>query len=157
MKRKHLQTNLTPPPSKNRGFSLVECVIALLVLMVVALSIGAVINFSQSNSRNARGRFGALLLAQQRMEDIRNTPFSSLTAGTATENNVINDGVVYRVVRTITETDIINTTEAPGPETKRIVISVNQAGNTLPGNTVTLTAVRAVNRPGPKKIPNPTT
>lgn len=142
-------------PPGNRGFSLVECVIALLVLMVVALSIGTVINFSQSNSRNARGRFGALLLAQQRMEDVRNTIFSSLTAGTTTENNVLNDGVLYRVVRTITETDIINKTEAPGPETKQIVISVNQVGNTLPGDTVTLTALRAVNRPGPNKIPNP--
>ena len=134
-----------------------ECVIALLVLMVVALSIGSVLNFSHSNSTNARGRFAALLLAQQRMEDIRNTPFSALTAGTTTENNVVNDGVLYRVVRTITDTDVINdAAKAPGPETKQIVIAVNPAGSTLPRDTLTLTAVRAVNRPGPNKIPNPT-
>jgi hypothetical protein len=97
-------------------------------------------------------------LAQQRIEDVRNTPFSGLTAGTITENNVMNIGVRYTVVRTITDSDVIvDTTKAPGPELKQIVIAVTPVGSKLASDTVTLAATRAVVRPGPNRIPNPTT
>lgn len=138
-----------------KGFSLVECVIALLILMVVSLAIISVFNFSFRNSADARKRFAALLVAQERMEEVRNTPFSSLAAGTLTENTVIKDGLSYKVVRTITDTDlVVNTTTAPGPETKQITIDVTPLSSTSTRDTVTLTTFRAVNRPGPNRKSN---
>ena len=139
------------------GFSLIECVIALVVLAVVALSVGSVLAFALTNSENAKKRSSTLLLAQQRMETIRNTNFAALTAGTVTESNVIFSGQTYTVVTTITATDVINTTQAPGPELKTIVIDVTPKGTALATDKVTLTTYRGVNRPGPNRIPNPTT
>ena len=139
------------------GFSLIECVIALVVLAVVALSVGSVLAFALTNSENAKKRASTLLLAQQRMETIRNTNFAALTAGTVTENNVIFSGQTYIVVTTITATDVINTAQAPGPELKTVVIDVTPKGTALAIDKVTHTTYRSVNRPGPNRIPNPTT
>ena len=132
----------------------------MLILAVVTLSVGSVLSFSRSNSENAKRRFAALTLAQQRMEAVRNIEFANLAAGTVTENDVLPDtqdthDVRFTVVRTITHTDVINSTSAPGPETKQIVITVTPKGTNLASDRVTLTTVRGVNRPGPKKIPNP--
>jgi Tfp pilus assembly protein PilV len=141
--------------NRETGTSLVECIIALLVLLVVSLSVVSVINFSAANNSNAQRRVRAMLLAQERIEEVRNTPFASLTAGTVTQENVISDGVPHRVVRTITDTDVINSTAAPGPELKRIVVSVTPIGSAGAAETISLSTVRAVVRPGPNRIPNP--
>jgi len=141
----------------NEGFSLIECVISLVILAVVALSVGSVLAFAYTNSENAKKRATTLLLAQQRMETIRNTNFATLTAGTVTENNVMFSGQTYTVVTTITATDVINTAQAPGPELKTVVIDVSPKGTSLAIDKVTLTTYRGVNRPGPNRIPNPTT
>lgn len=142
--------------SSSQGFSLIECVIALVVLAVVALSVASVLTFSYKNSENAKKRSSTLLLAQQRIEAVRNTNFANLLAGTVTESNVLFDGQTYTVVTTITATDVINTTQAPGPELKTIVIDVTPKGTSLAIDKVTLTTYRGVNRPGPNRIPNPT-
>jgi Tfp pilus assembly protein PilV len=144
--------------SSAKGFSLIECVIALIILMVVALSIGSVLRFSQASSENARKRFASLLVAQHRMEDVRNTAFADLAAGTVTETDYMYDGIPFTVTRTITHTDVIaNTVTAPGPETKLIIVEVNPKGSSLASDKVRLTTVRGVNRPGPNKTPNPST
>ena len=138
-----------------RGFSLVECVIALLILMITSLAVAAVFNFSFRSSADAKKRFGAMLLAQQRIEDLRNTDFSNLTAGTVNENNVVLEAVTYNIVRTITDNDLIATTAAPGPETKKITVTVTAVNNPIVSDNVTLTTYRMVNRPGPNRSPNP--
>lgn len=136
------------------GFSLVECVIALVILMVAALTIVSVFNYSFKNNSNARIRFGALLLAQQRMEDARNTDFNNLTVGTVTESNVFNDGFPYIVVRTITNYDLVTSGTAPGPETRQITVRVTPFDISMEGDTVILTTFRGVNRPGPNRKRN---
>ena len=138
----------------NAGFSLVECIMALLILMVIALTVVSVFDISFRNNTTARRRFGALLLAQQRLEDVRNTPFNDLAVGTVTETNAVSDGVTYRVVRTITDNDLITTAAAPGPETRQITLTVSPADSPLPSDAVTLTTFRAVNRPGPNRKGN---
>ena len=136
------------------GFSLVECVIALVILLVAALSIVTVFNYSFKNNSNARQRYGALLLAQQRMEDVRNTEFNNLTVGTVMENNVLSDGLSYIVVRTVTNYDLVTTSTAPGPETRQITVRVTPLDNSMEGDPVILTTFRAVNRPGPNRKSN---
>jgi Tfp pilus assembly protein PilV len=139
----------------NPGFSLIECIIALLVLMIGSLAVVSVLNFAFRSNADAKKRFAATLVAQQRIEDLRNLPFDSLTAGTVVESNVLYDGVVYTVTRTIVDNDLIATSEAPGPETKKITVSVRALNNPVYSDTVTLVTYRMVPRPGPNREPNP--
>ncbi len=143
-----------PAKRKIRGFSLVECVMALLVLLVASLAVISVFDYSFRNGQMSRRRFAAMLLAEQRMEIVRNTNFVDLTAGTTTESNVLNDGVPYTIVRSVTDTDVINVATAPGPETKLVTITVSPTGSTLASETVTVTTVRAKNAPGPNRKEN---
>ena len=99
------KSNFSTPQTfcrSNTGFSVIECVFALLLLMVVALGIVSVFDFSFRSNTNAKKRFGALLLAQQRLEEVRNTSFINLANGTVTENNVASDAIKYKIVQTIT-------------------------------------------------------
>lgn len=138
----------------NTGFSLIECIFALLILMVVSLTVVSVFDYSFRNNTNAKKRFGALLLAQQRLEEARNTQFINLANGTVTENSVENDGVKYKIVRIITNNDLVTASTAPGPETKLITITVSPADSSVASDAITLTTFRAVNRPGPNRKPN---
>lgn len=149
-----LLKDIPDPARRNAGFSLVECIIALLVLMIGSLAVVAVLNFAFRSNADAKKRFAAILVAQQRLEDIRNLPFSSLNAGTVTESNVVHDGVVYDVVRTIVDNDLVTDSAAPGPETKKITVSVRARNNPVISDTVTLVTYRMVPRPGPNRKPN---
>ena len=142
------------PANSSVGFSLIECIIALLVLMIGSLAIVAVLNFAFRSNADAKKRYAAILVGQQRLEDLRNLPFQSLTAGTVTESNVLHDGVVYNVVRTIVDNDLVNDSSAPGPETKKITVSVRALNNPVISDTVTLVTYRMVTRPGPNRKPN---
>ena len=130
-----------------KGFSLVECVIAFLILTIGSLSIISVFSYSFKNNSSAKKRFGALLVAQQRLEDMRNTPFKDISAGTITENSVGNDGVTYKVVSTVADNDLVTNATAPGPETKQITVTVSPTSSSLPNEAVSLVTFRAVNRP----------
>jgi Tfp pilus assembly protein PilV len=140
--------------SAHSGFSLIECIIALVVLMVIALGVVFVFDFSFRNNIDSKKRFAALLLAQQRLETIRNTNFIDLADGTITENEVVSDGMKFNVVRTVTSNDLITTAAAPGPETKSITITVSPFESKLAKDAITLVTVRAGNRPGPNREPN---
>ena len=137
-----------------KGFNLIECVIALILVMLAGLAITSVFFFSSRNSANARKRLGALRLAQQRIEEVRAKSFSTLTAGTTTENNVVFEQQKYSVVLNITDNDLVTTSDAPGPETKLITYTVTPMNNSNIGETVTLTTVRSAIRPGPNREDN---
>lgn len=138
------------------GFSLAECVIALVLLMVASLAIVGVMNFSMRSNADARKRYNAFQLAQLRSEETRNTYFKDLTAGTTTENGVVYDGSLYKIVKTIEDNDTLTLATAPGPETKKITITVSTVNNPMVADTVTVVTYRSNNRPGPNKSPNPT-
>ncbi len=142
--------------SERRGFSLIECVIALLILMVTSLAIISVLHYTFKSSESARKRMAAMLLAENQLETLRNTKFINLTAGTTTQQNVVYDGIKYVVVITITDTDILFGDTAAGPEEKQVTITVSPNQATLNAESVTLTTARANNRPGPnKEVNNP--
>jgi prepilin-type N-terminal cleavage/methylation domain-containing protein len=135
------------------GFSLIECVIALLILLIASLAVISVFDYSFRTGQSSRKRAAAVTLAEQRIEDVRNTNFIDLPAGTTTETNVMVEGLPYTVTRTITDTDSLTVATAPGPETKTITVTVTPVGGTVI-ETVTLTTVRAKNAPGPNRKPN---
>jgi Tfp pilus assembly protein PilV len=147
-----------------RGFSILECCIALLILLIASLGVVTAFAFSIHNNSSAGDRAVAAALAQQRMEQLRNLAFND-AALNATANPVVqvvnSTGAVYvngvgrpyRLTTTITDvdTDTNPAAAALGPSTKTIRIDVTPGGNseTWANGTVTLITTRSAFTPGP--------
>ena len=92
---------------QEKGFTLVETVSALLVMMIGGLGICAVFAYAIKNNTGSRDRALALAVAQQQMERYRQMKFidAELTAQAATTETVTSaDSRTYTVRTTITET-----------------------------------------------------
>jgi len=106
-----------------RGFSLIEVMIAFVVMMVASLAVGAVFFYSVQNNVGGSERALAMGVAQQQLEQLRSVSFndSSLVAGTTTFNNIQTGQNQFYVVRTVVdETNANNTAKL----LKRITITV---------------------------------
>jgi len=93
---------------RERGFTLLETVSALLVMMIGGLGIAAVFTYAIKNNTGSRDRAAALAVAQQQMEHYRTLTFldPALTATptTVTPVTVTSAGRTYSVRTTITNT-----------------------------------------------------
>lgn len=67
-----------------RGFTLIETSLALVIMMIVMLGVASVFAFAISNNTNGADRAQTLAVAQQRLETLRNLRFSE----TATDNDL---------------------------------------------------------------------
>ena len=114
-----------------RGFTLIETTIALLIMMVVMLGSASLFAFSVFNNTSGSDRAQTLAVAQQTVETLRSARFSTagtdsvLTAGTITQNGVMRGGLngsgarPYTIVSTIVDTT---------PTVKTITVSVTPTG-----------------------------
>lgn len=59
-----------------RGFTLIETAIALLIMMIVMLGVASVFAFAVSNNSNGADRAQTLAVAQQSLEALRNLQYS---------------------------------------------------------------------------------
>ena len=91
---------------QEKGFTLMETAIALLVMMIGGLGICAVFAFAIRNNTGSRDRAAAIAVAQQQMERYRNLTFldAGLTAMPATTTTVESAGRTYQVRTAITDT-----------------------------------------------------
>lgn len=91
-----------------RGFSLLETTIALVIMMIVGLGIVGLFFFSATNNSGARDRQLSMAVAQQQLERLRGASFANLgTTVTSTggaNKTVTSAGRSYRVVTTIDDT-----------------------------------------------------
>ena len=146
--------------ASQRGFTLLEAAIALVILMVIGLGIASLFTYSIQANGRADDRELAMALAQKRMEWLRTIPFTTQTrsvaysypngglAATATAGvteNVTNAGRGYTVTTTIQD---LNTVPAGNPDAgavtlKRIQISVTPAIATTAFDTVTIYTQRS--------------
>lgn len=162
--------------SSERGFTLIETTIALVVMMIVGLGAASLFFFAASNSMGANDRDLAMAVAQKRIEWLRSMPLNETTRTTAygypngglqaTAQPVVetttSGGRPYQVTTTITDmdTDTENTatSNALPPTVKIITIRVTPLGagpefnrvNTV-FSSVTLTTQRTLNRVGPHR------
>jgi len=85
-----------------RGFTLIETAVALVVMMIVGLAVASLFVYAVKFNSGANDRALALAIAQQRMEQLRKTPFSDaiFSVPTSTET-VISADHSYTVVTTI--------------------------------------------------------
>jgi Tfp pilus assembly protein PilV len=134
-----------------RGFTLVETAIALLIMMIVMLASASLFAFSIFNNTSGSDRAQTLAVAQQTLEILRNAPFSSagtgaaLSAGTITQNNVMRGGLNDSGARPYT---IVSTVVDTTPTIKTITVRVTPTGagpawTIGPAASVTITTQRA--------------
>jgi len=93
---------------QQKGFTLIETAMALLVMMIGGLGICAVFAFAIKNNTGSRDRAAALAVAQQQMETYRNLQFTdpALTANSLspTQVTVTSAERTYTVRTVITDT-----------------------------------------------------
>jgi Tfp pilus assembly protein PilV len=147
-----------------RGLTIIEVCIALLILLIASLGVVTAFAFSIHNNSSAGDRAVAAALAQQRMELLRNLDFNDAqlnatvnpvvqTQNSAGQDYATNGGRPFRVTTTITNVDTDTNPAANGqPATgKTIRIDVTPGGNseTWANGTVTLISTRSAFTPGP--------
>lgn len=121
------QTPTNKTPKGQRGFTLIETSIAMVVMMVGALAMSSLFVFSMQNNVGGAERALAMAVAQQELEQIRSVTYedAALTAGT-TSRTVTNGTRNYTVQKAIV--DLTNSNNTP-QQLKRITITVTpQAG-----------------------------
>ena len=129
---------------KERGFTLVETTISMVVMMVAGLAVASLFVFSTQNNVGGNERALAMAVAQQQMEQLRSVSFDStlLNAGTTT-STVSSSDRDYTVVKAIT--DEVNPDNSV-KQLRRITITVTPVGGSRANWTrtpVTLVALRS--------------
>jgi prepilin-type N-terminal cleavage/methylation domain-containing protein len=98
------QTPTDKTPKGQRGFTLIETSIAMVVMMVGALAMSSLFVFSMQNNVGGAERALAMAVAQQELEQLRSVSYedSTLTAGT-TSRTVTNGTRSYTVQSAIVD------------------------------------------------------
>lgn len=134
----------TETRQSEQGFTLIEVMIAFVVMMVVSLAIGAVFFYSIQNNVGGSERALAMGVAQQQLEQLRSVPFndSSLAAGTTTVPTISTGERSFRVVRTVVDEKNANNSSKL---LKRITIAVTpqSAGGSWIRTPVVLVSFRS--------------
>lgn len=125
-----------------RGFTLIEAAVALVIMMIVGLGVASLFAYSTRNNSGAADRAAAIAIAQQRMERLRSVEYDdvSLNAGTTTVV-VTSNGRNYQV-----QTTICTAAACGGGATiKHIMVRVTPtSGDTVwSRNSLTITSLRA--------------
>ena len=109
-----------------RGFSLIETSISMVVMMVAGLAVSSLFIFSTQNNVGGNERALAMAVAQQQMEQLRSVSFdsSTLNAGTTT-TTVRSSERDYTVVKAIT--DEVNPNNSL-KQLRKITITVTPVG-----------------------------
>jgi Tfp pilus assembly protein PilV len=126
MKRK--KTGQDFPVKGERGFSLLETAIAMVIMMVVGLGAAGGFAFAIRYNSGAADRAAAMTIAQTKLEKLRIVSFSdsSLTAGTTTAT--ISDSAARAYTLTTTITDTVVSGKITLKKIAVQVVPVNSAG-----------------------------
>src|SRR5204862_1817074 len=91
--------------TSDRGFTLLETSIALVVMMVVTLGTASLFVYAIQYNDGSNDQALALAIAQQRMERLRRTPFDDVNLTTASSTEAVTSaGRRYTVLTTILST-----------------------------------------------------
>ena len=127
-----------------RGFTLVETSISMVVMMVAGLAVSSLFVFSMQNNVGGNERALAMAVAQQQLEQLRSVAFEDTTMNVGTTTSTITNGEHnYTVVK-----DITNETNANGSakNLRKITITVTPVGGSRGEWTrtpITLVALRS--------------
>ena len=143
-----MKTNLRKQTSRKpakgeRGFTLVETSISMVVMMVAGLAISSLFVYSLQNNVGGADRALAMAVAQQQLEQLRSVTYEDTTLAVgSTTSNVETGGRTYSVVKTIAaETN----DDLSSKELKRITITVTplEGASTWTRSSVVLVSYRS--------------
>jgi len=153
MKTKNSQNKNNARHDGQRGFTLIETTISLLVMLVGSLAVSSLFLFSTTNNVGGAERALAMAVAQQQLEQIRSVAYEdvSLNAGTttATIRNGNRDYTVQKVVAVETNADL--TTR--NLKTITIAVTPIAAGATWMRTSVVLVTKRSTLATGNFAVP----
>lgn len=112
----------------SRGFSLVEVTISLVIGAIGLLALSGVLIYTMQSNRMATDISISTALARQKIEQIKLTEYNYVTGSTETglnQNGVRVAGEEGKYIRVTTVA-----TDAAGPNTKTITVTVYYGGNT---------------------------
>ena len=108
-----------------RGFTLIETSIALLILMVAGLGVASLFTYSIRYNTGGNDRAVALSIAQQQIEQFRTVAFTdsilNVTSATVLTPDTVSNGRTYKVTKTVTGS---NNDVSGNPTLKTITIKV---------------------------------
>lgn len=132
-----------------RGFTLIETSISMVVMMVAGLAVSSLFVFSMQNNVGGNERALAMAVAQQQLEQLRSVTFEDSTMAVGTTTTTVNNGdQPYSVAKTITNEMNPN---GSAKQLRKITIVVTPLGGSRGEWTrtpVTLVALRSTIAPG---------
>jgi Tfp pilus assembly protein PilV len=147
-----------------RGFTLIETVIAMIVMMTVGLGASSLFLYSIANNAAAGARAQSLAIAQREMERLRSVDWddalltatvnpvtSTVTSGGGAGNGVVDSQYSFTVSKTITDQNNVTVNGVTRPTTKLITITVTpfRSKTAMASGTVTITSTRSTLLRGP--------
>ena len=102
---------LEPSEDTVKGFTLIEALLAIFLLSVALLGTASVLYSTMGYNEYAENVTTATTLAQDKIEGIKNTSYSSIAAGTVDESNIDdegNAGGIYTRSTTVDDTTLTN-------------------------------------------------
>ena len=132
-----------------RGFTLIETSIAMVIMMVAGLGVVSLFVYSISNNSGGNDRAVAISIAQQQVEQLRSVPFTdsilNVSAATVLTPDTVSNGRTYRVTRTVTGS---NNDTSGNPTLKTITIRVDPMSPGWAGFPVILKTMRSATTKG---------
>lgn len=130
--------------NNERGFSLIETCIAMVVMMVAGLAVASLFVFSLQNNVGGNERALAMSVAQQQLERLRSVSFEDTTMNVGSSTSTVTSGGhSYTVVKTITDETNPDTSNK---QLRKITITVTPNGGSRGNWTrspVTLVSLRS--------------
>lgn len=127
-----------------RGFTLIETSISMVVMMVAGLAVSSLFVFSTQNNLGGNERALAMAVAQQQMEQLRSVSFDSTTLNVGTTTSTVHSSDRdYTVVKAIT--DEVNANNSV-KQLRKITITVTPVGGSRASwtrSSVTLVSLRS--------------
>ena len=143
-----MKTNRTKKTARNdkqgeRGFTLIETSIAMVVMMVAGLAVSSLFVFSLQNNVGGGDRALAMAVGQQQLEQLRSVAYedTTLTVGTTT-TTVRNGERGYTVVKTIAE-QLNDDNSSKKLKTITIVVTPTDGAPSWTRSSVTLVSYRS--------------
>lgn len=142
-----------------QGFTLIETVIAMLVMTVVGLGVASAFFYAASNTGNAADREMAIAVAQQRLEQLRSVAFTdatlNATSASGVATSVTRAGRAYSITTIITDANVISGAATLKTLTIKVVPQASSqawtTSTTSPFGSVTLVTERSSQILGPNR------
>jgi prepilin-type N-terminal cleavage/methylation domain-containing protein len=137
------------PADSERGFTLIETSIAMVIMMVAGLGVVSLFVYSIGYNSGGNDRAVAIGIAQQHIEQLRSVPFTdsilNVSSATVLTPDTISNGRTYKVTRTVTGS---NNDATGSPTLKTITIRVDPTGAGWAGFPVILRTIRTTTTKG---------